>query len=434
MPTKWRGYDVTKAQAALRAAREAKSQNRQRLAEIGLMAEADVTDEIRAEQDRLEAAVPDLERRERAAQVAVDNEEAEQRAEGDAARQPEGDAEDRERAELRRKVKLAGYVAAAVEQRAAAGAEAEFNAALGIAGNRFPLELLAPPPVEHRATTDTDTQTMPRRWLDRLFADTAAARLGITMESVPAGIASYPVTSAGASAAQRAKSQAAADAAWTIGVSELKPTRNAVRLLFSVEDAARIPGLESALTRDLRMALTEGVDRAIFLGDTGATGTDADITGLTTASITEATITQANKVKGPETLTAFVNMIDGVHAGGLGDLNVVAAIGAWRLWESTIINAAADNMTLAAFLREAGLSWSARGEIEAATGNGKFGAFIGRRMGIDGAAVAAVWEAGELIRDPYSGAGKGEVALTLCYLWNFGLPRASNFARLKFVT
>ncbi|MDE0052598.1 MAG: hypothetical protein OXO52_22680 [Rhodospirillales bacterium] len=425
---------MTKAQAALRAAREAKSQNRQRLAEIGLMAEADVTDEIRAEQDRLEAAVPDLERRERAAQVAVDNEEAEQRAAGDAARQPEGDAEDRERAELRRKVRLSGYVTAAVEQRAADGAEAEYNAALGIAGNRFPLSLLAPP-VEERATTDTNTTTTPRRWLDRLFAGSAADHLGITMESVPAGEASFPVTTAGASAAQRGRSEAAADAAWTLGITELKPTRNAVRLVFNVEDAARIPGLESALTRDLRMALAEGVDRAIFLGDDGANENAADITGLQTATgVTEATVTQANKVKGPETLTAFTGLVDGIHAGGLGDLNVVAAIGAWRLWESTIINSAADNMTLAAFLREAGLSWSARGEIEAATGNGKFGAFIGRRMGIDGAGVAAVWEAGELIRDPYSGAGKGEVALTLCYLWAFGLPRASNFARLKFVT
>ena len=76
----------------------------------------------------------------------------------------------------------------------------------------------------------------------------------------------------------------------------------------------------------------------------------------------------------------------------------------------------------------------ARGEIETATGNGKFGAFIGRSRGIEGAAVAPVWEAGELIRDPYSGAGKGEVALTLCYLWAFGLLRPSNFARVKFVT
>ena len=55
-------------------------------------------------------------------------------------------------------------------------------------------------------------------------------------------------------------------------------------------------------------------------------------------------------------------------------------------------------------------------------------------MGLNGAGVAAVWEAGELIRDPYSGAAKGEVALTLCYLWDFGLPRTSNFQRIKFVT
>ena len=116
---------------------------------------------------------------------------------------------------------LGGYVAAAVEQRSATGAELEYNAARGIAGNRFPLELLAPP--ETRATTDADTQTMPRRWLDRLFAGTAAEAVGVTMESVPAGVASFPVTTGGASAAQRQRStDAAADAAWTIGVSELR--------------------------------------------------------------------------------------------------------------------------------------------------------------------------------------------------------------------
>ena len=139
---------------------------------------------------------------------------------------------------------MSGYVAAATEQRSADGAEAEYNAAIGIAGNRFPLELLAPPEQraardETRATTDADIQTMPRRWLDRLFAGTAA------------------------------------DAAWTVSLTEMKPKRNAVRLHFSIEDAARIPGLESALTRDLRMALVEGVDRAIFLGDATATGTDS---------------------------------------------------------------------------------------------------------------------------------------------------------------
>ena len=423
---------MSPAQKRLRELRDRQSRERQRMAELSN--EESLTDETRAELDRIENGTPDLERQLRAAQRAVEDEEAEQRAAGAAARQPETDAEDRERAELRRKVKLSGYVTAAVEQRAADGAEAEFNAALGIAGNRFPLELLVPP-VEHRATTDVDTTTMPRRWLDRLFADTAAARLGITTESVPAGVASFPVTTAGASAAQRAKSQAADGAAWTIGVSELKPTRNAVRLGFNVEDAARIPGLESALTRDFRMALTEGVDRAIFIGDTGATGTDADITGLqTAANVVEQTITQANKVKPAETLAAFLALIDGKHASMAEDLRCVLSVGAHNLWAGTIANSAAENQTVLAFLKANGLSCSVRGDIEDATTNGKFGAFVGRGRGIDGAGVAAVWEAGELIRDPYSGASKGEVALTLSYLWNFGLPRPANFARIKFVT
>ncbi len=420
---------MTAAQKKLRELRDRQSKERSRMAELAVVDE--LTDETRSELDTIERGIPDIERQLRAAQIAVDAEEAEQRT---AAPTDDGDAEERELRDLRAKVTLSGYVGAAIEQRSADGAEAEFNQARGIAGNRFPLELLAP--AEDRTTTDADTQTTPRRWLDRLFAGTAADALGITMESVPAGSASFPVTTAGASAAQRQRStDAAADAAWTIGVTEMKPQRNAVRLLFSVEDAARIPGLESALNRDLRMALKEGVDRAIFLGDATATGNDADITGLQTAVIAETTIKQADKIKGPETLSAFTSQVDGIHANGLGDLRVVTSVGAWRLWENTIINlaTATNNQTLAAFLRTAGLSWMSRGEIDTATANGDFGAFIGRGRGIEGAGVAAVWEAGELIRDPYAGAAKGEIALTLCYLWDFALPRTSNFARIKFV-
>ena len=62
-----------------------------------------------------------------------------------------------------------------------------------------------------------------------------------------------------------------------LSVTEMSPKRNAVRLLFNIEDTARIPGLESALTRDLRMALTEGIDCAVFVGDDGATPNAADI-------------------------------------------------------------------------------------------------------------------------------------------------------------
>ena len=391
-----------------------------------LLGKDELSDEERGELDSLTKRMGELEVETRAAITVEAAEEAEA--------ETVDDGEGRELRELRGKAKLGEYLAAAAEMRAVGGAEAEYNQALNMGADRFPLELLAPAP-ETRATTDTDSAVAQQTWLDRLFADTAAARLGISMRSVAPGVASFPITTAGATAAQRGRGEATADAAWTIGVTEMKPSRNAVRATFSMEDAARLSGLESALQRDLGMALAEGIDRAIFVGDDGAAGTDSDIVGLSTfANLTETTLKQADKVKGAETLATFAGLVDGVHAGGFGDLRTVATVGAWRLWESTVINSAADNMTLAAFLRSAGLAWTSRGGIEEATTNNKFGAFVGRGRGLEGAGVAAVWSSGQLIRDPYSGAAKGEVALTLNYLWSFGLPRPASFARLKFVT
>ena len=429
---------MTPAQKKFKELRERQSKERQKMAEFGLLEPGKVTDELRSEFDALEAGTPDLERQCRAAQTAVEAEEAAQVE----SRTETPDGEDRERNELRGKVRLHRYMEAALETRSADGAEAEYNAALKLPGNRFPLELLAPERriearTEQRATTAVDAAAMQGEWVDRLFADTAAARLGISMRSVSPGVATYPVTTAGASAAQRAKSETADDAAWTIGVTEIKPTRNAVRAVFNEEDAMRLPGLEDALRRDLGMALTEGIDRSIFIGDAGANGGTADvadIAGLTTATgVDEVTLTQAAKLLAPNTLALFAGMVDGKHAASMDDLRVVASVGANTLWLSTIAKAAADTKTLASFLRENGLSWGIRDEIDTATAAGDFGAFIGRGRGIDGAAVAAVWNSGMLIRDPYSGAAKGECALTLSYFWGFALPRPSNFLRLKFV-
>ena len=407
------------------------SEIRQRLNEIaGLEGDA-MTDEVRAEADRLAGEYKNAETQHRSAVIA---EADEQRAAADDFNAGGGDGEAAEVRALRGRVRIGEYVGAAIDQRMAEGAEAELNAALKMRGNAFPLSLLAPAPVEARATTDTDSQTnQSGRWLDRLFAGTAAGRIGITMESVAPGVASFPVTTAGASAAQRGRTEAAADSAWTVGVTELKPTRNAVRAVFTEEDAHRLPSLEASLRRDLGMALAEGVDRSIFLGDATASGTDADIVGLTTATgVTEVEITQSLKVTGPATLAAFTGLVDGIHANSLADLNVVSSVGAWRLWENELVNMTADNQTVAAFLRMAGLSWSARGEIDTATAADDWAAFVGRGRGIEGAGVAALWEAGMLLRDPYSASASGQVNLTLSYFWNFGLPRASNFARIKF--
>ena len=399
------------------------SEIRSRLAEIAGI-EGDLPDEVKTETVTLRNEYTDVEVRFQAAATSEDVTETVE---------PVSDqtAEQKEVIELRAKSSVVNYVQAAVEMRSLDGPEAEFNSALKMGSHQFPVELLAP---EKRQTTAVDVAANQGTWVDRLFNGTAAQHIGVTFQAVGPGVLSLPVTTAGATAAQLDKSGAAAAAAWTVGITEMKPKRNAVHAIFSIEDAARIgPGLEDALTRDLRMAMIEGIDRVIFKGDLTPTSADADIIGLQTAPIAEFTLTQSNKVKGTNVLAALAAFVDGKHAVSPADIRIVASVGSNVLWMTTV-QSAVENQTLAQFLRDSGISWSTRGGIDTNTANGDFGAYVGLGQGIAGAAVSATWMAGQLLADPYSGSKKGEVSLVLNTLHDFAVPRPSNFKRLKYVT
>ena len=348
-------------------------------------------------------------------------------------------SEDRELIELRSQTNFGKYVAASLTGGGVRdGAEMEYNQHLGIELDRFPMEMLTrdlDDDLETRAAVDGDSKTNQGTWVDRLFADSAAMRLGITMPSVPAGIASYPVTTDGGAPVQRARAEDAAVGTFAVTVSELKPTRNAVHLVYTIEDDARLPGMAAAIQRDMRAAMVARIDRTIFVGDAGASGTDADIKGLTTAAgIGEKTITQSNKVKADKLLELFLDWIDGIHATSMDDVRMVATVGSSKLWGSTVHASTVENQTVAQFLRANGVSWTVKGDVESNSANGDFGAFAGLQRGIRGTGVAPVWAAGQLVRDPYSSAKGGEVELTLHYLWNFMITRTANYKRLKYVT
>ena len=253
---------------------------------------------------------------------------------------------------------------------------------------------------------------------------------------VAPGVQAYPVMSAGAAGVQRGRTQAVTEGTYTVAVTELEPSRNAIYGIYSIEDELRLPGLSEAIIRDMRAQTLESIDKAIFIGDSGANENSADITGFTTAAgVVEKTITQANSVKGDELLKLFLAYVDGVYASGMADVRIVASVGSNTLWGGTVHAAAVDNQTVAAFLRANGVTWTVRGGIDTATGNGDFGAFIGLARGVEGAAVAPVWPYAQVVRDSFgSHATQGEVGLTLSTFWNFGLPRAANFKRLKYVT
>ena len=341
-------------------------------------------------------------------------------------------------AELRERVGLGPYVAAAMAGRPVlVGAEAEYNQERGIKEDFFPMELLArslPEPLETRALRDGDAATSQSSWLDRVFYDSAAAKVGITFQSVAPGVAAHPVTTVGGSGVQRGRTQAVAESTYTVAVTEMKPSRHAVHGIYSIEDDMRLPGMADAIERDMRESIVDSVDLACFNSDTGANENVADITGMKTAGISESTLTQANKVMADDTLALLLAYVDGRYAAGMSDLNIVTSVGTNVLWYSTIHAATVDNQTIAQFLMASGITWSARGGIDTSTLNGDFGVYIGLNRGIDGAGIAAVWESGQLVRDPYSKADTGEVELTLNYLWSLAFPRTANFKRIKFVT
>ena len=345
-------------------------------------------------------------------------------------------AEQRELAELRGKVEFRNYLNAALAGiPVIGGAELELNQHLGIPTGQFPLDILGVA-LEQRALRDGDAQGNQQTWLDRVFAETASARLGITMPTVPAGVAAYPVMSAGGSGAQRGRTQAAAESTYTFTVTELKPTRHAVHGIYSIEDELRLPGMADAIERDMAMATVESMDKAIFNGANGANEDVGDITGLRThADVDETTVTQTNKVKGDELLQDFLAFVDGKYALSMADVRVVASVGSNVLWGGTVHAATVENQTVAAFLRANGVTWTTREGIDTNTANGDFGAYIGLARGVDGAGVAPIWNRAQIIRDTYGDhATKGEVGLTLNTFWNFDLPRAANFKRLKYVT
>ena len=341
-------------------------------------------------------------------------------------------AEERELAELRGRVSFGPYLAAAMAHAPVmAGAELEYNQHLGLAANYFPLELLA----EHRALRNGDAEGNQATWLDRVMHDTAAARLGVTFPSVAPGVAAYPVMAAGASGVQRGRTEAVTEGTYTVAVTELKPTRNAVHGIYSIEDELRLPGMAGAIERDMAASIMESIDLAVFKGDSGANENTADITGFQTAGITEVTVTQANKVMGDELLKVFLAYVEGRYAASLGDVRIVASVGSNTLWGGTVHAATVSNDTVAQFLRANGVTWTVRGGIDTNTANGDFGAYIGLARGAEGAAVAPVWNQGQIIRDGFGDhATKGEVALTLNYFWAFGIPRTANFKRLKYVS
>ena len=354
------------------------------------------------------------------------------------------DAEQKELDTLLQRASILPYMSEAISGREVQGVEQEVRSGLlgdDARGGLVPFEMLLPPEREERAdaaTTVADAARTPGSQasvLQRVFTRSIAGRLMVSLPMVEVGQASFPVLSSGTTAAMKAAGAGQdATAATFTGVS-LDPVRLSARYVFRYEDVAKLRSYESVLRRDLTATMTDAMDDQIINGDGSAPNVNGFLSELTAPSDPSA-VTTWNQYLG-----SFTGEVDGLNAFELSDLRSVIGKATFGYVETLFRTGATDNGPRASACeyvksRTGGQVVSSRIPAPAASGNS-----ANTQLGIIAKtsypgrnAVAPIWRALELIRDPYSGAAKGEVALTALMLWSFKIVRETGWALFKVKT
>ena len=236
-----------------------------RLGEIGLIAESDLTTEVRAEQLTLRQRSPVCKGE---LQAAAD----EQRAE-----QTKGltlDAADTELRALTETANVGDVIAATIEQRMTTGATAEIQQHFRINSNQIPLEMLR----LDRGVEERAAATVPGSIADAtqapvvtpIFASGDGAFLGIERPIVGVGVAAFPILgTAPGVRGPYTDSTEATDTDAVFSAHSLAPERLQARFSYRLSDASRFAGLDPALRRSLNGGLQEKLDNQAVNGSDG---------------------------------------------------------------------------------------------------------------------------------------------------------------------
>ena len=421
-----------------------RSKVRERLGEIQKLSGDTYTDEVKAEERALQDEYTGLEQRHRSAIITED--EALDDAKGEAG---EGDAETRERIELRSKARLTNFLTAAARGRMVDGAEHELCAAAGVQG--IPIELWDVPgrPAEQRSGERAEHRVItpapgtvgvnldPIR--PAVFANSIASRLGIEMPRVASGTYATATIGTSQSAAALAKQGVAAATAGALTVTTATPKRVSARLELTLEDIAAVgqSNFESILRQNLALALSDELDNQVING----TGAAPNLTGM---------LQRLTDPDDPTSVADFdefaakhANGVDGLWANTIRDVGIVAGPATYRLASRTFQTATnyKGEMSAAAYaLENTGGFWTNLRMPDADGSN--YQAAILYRMGramMGGAmgmrtAVCPHW--GEVsIDDIYSGSAKAERYFTMhVLLGDVILVQPNAYAQLAYQT
>ena len=321
------------------------------------------------------------------------------------------DTETRERLELRSNARVGDFVAAFVEGRSLDGTSAEYRAAHGMTGYELPLDLFEPDAarVETRAVTaaPTDTPVQASPVQPYVYAQGAAAFLGVDLVTVGSDAHMFPALTTATPTAAKAKSGAADETAAVFTAAALTPRRVTGSFRITLEDVAVFPQLEDALRRGLPRSLAHRVNAQVVSGS-GSSPQVKSLRSQITAAEDETTTETFQRY-----LTKSASYVDGRFAGTLAEIRQVVRITTYAnasgLYSARDLSAA-DALSQ----RSAGFRAVTTDFVPAKSGSLQTG--IVRRGAQPMSAAAALWSGIRLIRDEVSAAGKGEIVITALQL------------------
>ncbi len=329
------------------------------------------------------------------------------------------DAETRELDGLILKASVGDVLHAALDQRSTTGATHELQTHYGLSPHQVALEQL-----ETRAVTPapTDVGSSQQPIIGQIFPDSIASFLGVGMPVVGTGEATFTVLTTGADVGTPANNAIQVETTGAFTASVLSPKRAQSSFFWSIEDEARLSGMEDALRSNLGAALSSKFDN-LLLNDTDE--------GLLSGGLTEPSGT-------PELATwvlyktALTSQVDGHFASTPDQIRLVIGGKTYEQMETVYrvepANGGTNESAFELLVRKSG---GVRVSSHVAAPSSTIQGAIAVRRPSAIHAVMPVWRGVTLIPDRITKAASGQVILTAVALWSLKVLRADGFGRLK---
>ena len=328
---------------------------------------------------------------------------------------PTGDAEQRERIELRSRASVRGYLSAALKGRAPSGAEAELAQAAGVPDG-IPFELWQRPEQRQEDRAITPAPGTVGVNLDTLrpyvFAPSVVDRLMVEMPMVASGTyASGTITTAAtADAVPKGGAGTTGDvpetaAAFTIATTV--PHRIGSSLNLAIEDIASVgqENFESLLRQHISLAMSDELDDQMLNGD----GSNDDLTGIF-ERLTDPTAPAATVESWTRFLAIQSAGIDGLWGSELSHIALLVGPETYRLAAATFQGTDSED-SAASYLKRTGAGFETNSRMPAKATHVQAGILCrkGRSMMPSPTRTAVCPHWGYFsIDDIYTGAHKGQ--------------------------